>query len=308
MENTNLDELEVYLNKCRGNIFVTTEIIINHLKGRVDINIVNKLVELDENDLGLGITWTDGNIFFIIDTLLAKIKALKNKNRLAELIQELLGESMIDEKTGDQDAYNWWLKDMTVEDLINFIDENQKDLLQYLGGKNFNIYDNPSIGEKPKRDYVLFVHESYLKNEPSIGEKTKVAKPVSAGSDTKDSWCSNFYSLYETILEKTKLIAEFMGYQRTEKESGEPTYTHSDMEKGTVIWLGQFKYSSSWDSLMPVWSKIIKLSQANASNEPDARRHHSLMDKFENAAGNNDVLKGFEIVSQAIEWHNQTGF
>lgn len=77
------------------------------------------------------------------------------------------------------------------------------------------------------------------------------------------------------------------------------------MEKGTVIWLGQFKYSSSWDSLMPVWSKIIKLSQANASNEPDARRHHSLMDKFENAAGNNDVLKGFEIVSQAIEWYSQ---
>jgi len=60
----------------------------------------------------------------------------------------------------------------------------------------------------------------------------------------------------EQILENNKLIAQFMGYMPTSKEIGEQTFTHDTMEKGTVIWLSQFKYHSSWDWLMPVVEKI----------------------------------------------------
>lgn len=61
---------------------------------------------------------------------------------------------------------------------------------------------------------------------------------------------------YQEILNGNKLIAEFMGYHPTEKETGEPTYKHSEMDKGTVIWLGQFDYHKNWNSIMKVIDKI----------------------------------------------------
>jgi|688.fasta_scaffold198495_7 hypothetical protein len=41
-------------------------------------------------------------------------------NRLAEAIKDEFGESIIDE--GDEDnAYDWWLTDVTVNDIIDFL-------------------------------------------------------------------------------------------------------------------------------------------------------------------------------------------
>lgn len=58
----------------------------------------------------------------------------------------------------------------------------------------------------------------------------------------------------EQIIEGNILIADFMGFQRTEKGSGEVTYKGKG--RGVVIWASTLEFHSSWDWLMPVVEKI----------------------------------------------------
>jgi hypothetical protein len=42
-------------------------------------------------------------------------------NRLAEAIKNEFGESLVEEEGGEEDPYNWWLTDVTVTDIIDFL-------------------------------------------------------------------------------------------------------------------------------------------------------------------------------------------
>ena len=42
-------------------------------------------------------------------------------NRLAEAIKDEFGESLVEEDGGEEDPYNWWLTDVTVTDIIDFL-------------------------------------------------------------------------------------------------------------------------------------------------------------------------------------------
>jgi hypothetical protein len=42
-------------------------------------------------------------------------------NRLAEAIKDEFGESLVEEEGGEEDPYNWWLTDVTVTDIIDFL-------------------------------------------------------------------------------------------------------------------------------------------------------------------------------------------
>ena len=42
-------------------------------------------------------------------------------DKLAEVIKNELGESIVEEELGEENPYNWWLEDMTVQDLIDFL-------------------------------------------------------------------------------------------------------------------------------------------------------------------------------------------
>jgi len=60
----------------------------------------------------------------------------------------------------------------------------------------------------------------------------------------------------QEIIENNCLIASFMGLERTEKETGEPTFKQ---EHNAVVWASQLLYDTSWDWLMPVVEKICSL-------------------------------------------------
>jgi hypothetical protein len=44
---------------------------------------------------------------------------------LAEAIKNELGESLVEEEAGEEDSYNWWLKDLTVGDIIDFLKKHK---------------------------------------------------------------------------------------------------------------------------------------------------------------------------------------
>jgi hypothetical protein len=42
-------------------------------------------------------------------------------NRLAEALKDEFGENLVEEESGEEDPYNWWLTDVTVTDIIDFL-------------------------------------------------------------------------------------------------------------------------------------------------------------------------------------------
>ena len=42
-------------------------------------------------------------------------------NDFAEALKERFGESLIEEEKGEEDPMNWWLTDVTVEDIVEFV-------------------------------------------------------------------------------------------------------------------------------------------------------------------------------------------
>ena len=42
-------------------------------------------------------------------------------NDFAEALKEQFGESLIEEEKGEEDPNNWWLTDVTVEDIVEFV-------------------------------------------------------------------------------------------------------------------------------------------------------------------------------------------
>ena len=52
-------------------------------------------------------------------------------DKLANSLRDEFGESLVEEEDGEDDPYNWWLSDVTVSDITDF-------LKGYRGHKNFN--------------------------------------------------------------------------------------------------------------------------------------------------------------------------
>jgi hypothetical protein len=44
------------------------------------------------------------------------------RDAIAEKLKAQFGESLIDESEGEDDPYNWWLQDVTVTDIVDFIE------------------------------------------------------------------------------------------------------------------------------------------------------------------------------------------
>ena len=42
-------------------------------------------------------------------------------DKLANALKDEFGESLVEEEGGEDDAYNWWLTDVTVTDIIDFL-------------------------------------------------------------------------------------------------------------------------------------------------------------------------------------------
>jgi len=104
------------------------------------------------------------------------------------------------------------------------------------------------------------------------------------------------------------LIADFMGMERTEKETGEPTYKQ---EKNAVIWASQLMYKISWDWLMPVIEKIhIDRKVKEISIRPGRTRiwlkEYSYI-QSPCLPENNSITECWLAVIKFIIWHNEQG-
>lgn len=42
-------------------------------------------------------------------------------NKFANALKDEFGESLVEEDGGEEDAYNWWLTDVTVTDIVEFV-------------------------------------------------------------------------------------------------------------------------------------------------------------------------------------------
>ena len=42
-------------------------------------------------------------------------------DKFANALKDEFGESLVEEDEGEEDAYNWWLTDVTVTDIVDFI-------------------------------------------------------------------------------------------------------------------------------------------------------------------------------------------
>jgi hypothetical protein len=42
-------------------------------------------------------------------------------DKFANALKDEFGESLVEEDGGEEDAYNWWLTDVTVADIVDFI-------------------------------------------------------------------------------------------------------------------------------------------------------------------------------------------
>jgi hypothetical protein len=47
-------------------------------------------------------------------------------DKFAIALKNEFGESLVEEADGEEDAYNWWLTDVTVADIVEFV-KNYKD-------------------------------------------------------------------------------------------------------------------------------------------------------------------------------------
>jgi hypothetical protein len=46
-----------------------------------------------------------------------------NWDELANALKNKFGSCLVDEDDGEDDAYNWWLEDVTVTDIVEFVKE-----------------------------------------------------------------------------------------------------------------------------------------------------------------------------------------
>ena len=104
-----------------------------------------------------------------------------------------------------------------------------------------------------------------------------------------------------------RLIANFMGWIDSPYSNLPNKVYTKDLSEGKM--LDQFKYSESWDELMPVCRKIRDL--LNSINRP-SQNHCCYGDGIEVdihcALQSIDIIKTLKYVLQFIEWWNESEF
>ena len=90
-------------------------------------------------------------------------------------------------------------------------------------------------------------------------------------------------------------VAVFMGMERTEKETGEPTFKQ---EKNAVIWASQLMYNRSWDWFMPAYKYFSSLQ---GMPMPTYIVHYRNISAWVERV---NIEEAFKTLVQAIRWYN----
>lgn len=112
-----------------------------------------------------------------------------------------------------------------------------------------------------------------------------------------------------TTTESNKLIAEFMGLEKTEREGKSPVFKHA-LKKGFVKMeksVGNLEYHTSWDWLMPVVEKIeaIKGVHIVIKTSVFCEIYKAGSTKAK-GAGASKIESVYSAVVEFIKWHNQS--
>lgn len=88
----------------------------------------------------------------------------------AEKLVEELGESLIEDDEDESDPFNWWLRDVTVEDITDFVKNYyQKQFNKKLTEDILKLSNK--IQNSPKADKII-IHENTIQNVMEIHKCT----------------------------------------------------------------------------------------------------------------------------------------
>lgn len=110
------------------------------------------------------------------------------------------------------------------------------------------------------------------------------------------------------IVEGNKLIAEFMGYKIWYKDGNK---IHVEISPERVQPISEWsKYHSSWDCLMDVCKKFDTFFEGEnykriARAKKRARIYEDYCDRIDNTVTLYEIIPVFEILVEAIKWHNK---
>lgn len=90
-------------------------------------------------------------------------------------------------------------------------------------------------------------------------------------------------------------VAIFMGMERTEKETGEPTFKQ---DKNCVIWASQLMYNRSWDWFMPAYKYFGSLKVLPIQ---DFMFHYRNISSWVERV---NIEEAFKALVAAIIWYN----
>jgi len=117
----------------------------------------------------------------------------------------------------------------------------------------------------------------------------------------------------EEIIEGNKLIAEFMGYEKTiYSDVFNGDLYALDVSKGEIYAISQMQYHTSWDWIMPVVEKIesfgfyTNILSADNDNKKHAM-HITLVNEEEQYSlwYESKILAVYKAVVEFIKWYNQ---
>ena len=91
------------------------------------------------------------------------------------------------------------------------------------------------------------------------------------------------------------VVAVFMGMERTEKLTGEPTFKQ---QKNCVIWASQLMYNSSWDWFMPAYKHFSSLT---GQPMPTFIIHYRNISQWVERV---NIEEAFKSLVNAITWYN----
>lgn len=106
-------------------------------------------------------------------------------------------------------------------------------------------------------------------------------------------------------IEGNKLIAEFDGWVIDVNIKDKP-YWHPERNMTMYTYPESFKYNTSWDWQIPVWSKIIMLIYERGLTPATQFKFKYFVEKYDLAVMENKPEDGQRVIVEAIKWYNTT--